>query len=84
MVGKGFLDCPTIKTQRAAEKIKQGKLELFNQKPETLHRVTMIGEIVSAVGFQSSSTYVSFQMLLPEEGWQFEDQNEFEKAMALD
>jgi hypothetical protein len=23
-------------------------------------------------------------MLLPEEGWQFEDQNDYEKAMALD
>ena len=52
LVGKGFLDCPTAKTQRAAEGIRQAKLDqLINQKQETLHRVTVLGEIVSAVGF---------------------------------
>lgn len=52
LVGKGFLDCPTAKTQRAAEGIRQAKMDqLFNQKQETLHRVTVLGEIVSAVGF---------------------------------
>jgi len=53
-------------------------------KPETLHRVTVLGEIVSAVGFEAANTYLSFQLLLPEEGWSFEDSNEYEKAMALD
>ena len=57
---------------------------MIQARQETLHRVTALGEIVSAVGFQAANTYISFQMLLPEEGWQFEDQNDYEKAMALD
>ena len=57
---------------------------MFENQQETQHRVTVLGEIVSAEGFQSASTYISFQMLLPEDGWQFEDQNEYEKIMAID
>jgi len=58
--------------------------QMIQARQETLHRVTALGEIVSAVGFQAANIYISFQMLLPEEGWQFEDQNDYEKAMALD
>ena len=49
-----------------------------------MHRITVLGEIVSAEGFQTANTYLSFEMLLPVEGWSFEDQNDYEKAMYRD
>lgn len=38
------------------------------------HRVTVIGEVMSATGFTAQNTYIMFQVLLPEQGsWVFED-----------
>jgi Meckel syndrome type 1 protein len=42
------------------------------------HRVTVLGEIVKASGFHSQSTYVIYEVLLPTEGWIFEDINDYE------
>lgn len=36
--------------------------------------MNVIGELMTATGFQAQSTYVTFQILLPEQGgWIFED-----------
>ena len=37
-----------------------------------------MGEIVSANGFAVPDTYIQFETLLPEDGWVFEDVNEYE------
>jgi len=42
------------------------------------HRVTVMGEVVKATGFEAESTYIMFEVLLPSEGWIFEDVNEYE------
>ena len=42
------------------------------------HRVTVLGEIEKTSGFAASNTYIMFEVLLPEEGWIFEDVNEYE------
>ena len=43
-----------------------------------------MGEIVSATGFSAPSTYIMFEILLPEEGWVFEDVNEYETIKSRD
>lgn len=45
---------------------------------EMEHRVTVLGEISKVTGFQSPNTYVMFEVLVPSEGWIFEDINEYE------
>ena len=45
---------------------------------EMEHRVTVLGEIVKATGFSAKSTYIMYEVLLPTEGWIFEDVNEYE------
>ena len=38
----------------------------------------MIGEIVEATGFNEPDTYIMYKIFLPEEGWLFDDNNEYE------
>ena len=45
---------------------------------EMEHRVTVLGEIVKATGFEAKNTYIMYEVLLPTEGWIFEDVNEYE------
>ena len=42
------------------------------------NRVTVMGEIVSAEGFHTPDVYIMYEVLLPEEGWIYEDVNEYE------
>lgn len=52
-----------------------------NNEPYTVNvdeiRVTCLGEIVKASGFQAENLYVTFNTFVPE-GWRFEDANEYE------
>ena len=41
-------------------------------------RITLIGEIVSTKGFAARDLYLFYKMWLPENGWMFEDVNEYE------
>ena len=50
---------------------------------EMEHRVTVLGEIVRARGFDAQNTYVMFEVLLPNDGWIFEDINEYEMYGAI-
>lgn len=63
LVGSGFLDPPPIQKTK-------GK-----QTADT--RVTVLGEIVSATGFNSESLYIYYDTIVSE-GWTFEDANEYE------
>lgn len=45
---------------------------------EMEHRVTVLGEIVKTTGFEAENIYVMFEVLLPSNGWVFEDINEYE------
>ena len=69
LVGTGFLQPPIQAPENAAKKI------IKKEKEEMTHRVTAIGEIVSATGFQMPDTYIIYHILLPEHGWLFEDKN---------
>jgi hypothetical protein len=42
------------------------------------HRVTVLGEIVKASGFDAPNVYIIYKMMLPAEDWIFEDVNEYE------
>ena len=42
------------------------------------HRVTVLGEIVKACGFDAQNVYVMYEMMLPAEDWIYEDVNEYE------
>ena len=72
LVGDGFIEPP------ATVVYKYGKKLLDKHAEEMSTRVTVMGEIVSATGFSTPDTYVMFETLLPEEGWVFEDVNEYE------
>jgi hypothetical protein len=63
LVGTGFLDPPSI--------LEQGRTDF------RVNRVTAIGEIVSASGFNAENLYIIYETLLTE-GWTFEDQNNYE------
>ena len=63
LVGSGFLDPPSTKKSK-------GK-----QTADT--RVTVLGEIVSATGFNAESLYIYYDTIVSE-GWTFEDANEYE------
>ncbi len=63
LVGTGFLDPPSI--------LEQGNTDY------RINRVTAIGEIVSASGFNAENLYIIYETLLTE-GWTFEDQNNYE------
>ena len=76
MVGAGFLHPPQA-LERAAKRI-VGKYQEDQQTEELNHRVTVIGEIVSATGFHAQQTYITYQLLLPEQGWIYEDANDYE------
>lgn len=71
LVGDGFIEPP-------AAAVKYGKKLLGQHQEEMSTRVTVLGEIVSATGFSTPDTYVMFETLLPEEGWLYEDVNEYE------
>jgi hypothetical protein len=58
LVGTGFLDPPSI--------LEQGRTDF------RVNRVTAIGEIVSASGFNAENLYIIYETLLTE-GWTFED-----------
>ena len=71
LVGTGFLSAPQA-ARKAASRIARDAEN--RQMQELDHRVTVIGEIASATGFAAQSTYIMFQVLLPEQGtWVFED-----------
>jgi len=72
LVGDGFIEPP------ATVVYNYGKKLLDKHAEEMSTRVTVMGEIVSATGFSTPDTYVMFETLLPEEGWVFEDVNEYE------
>jgi hypothetical protein len=63
LVGTGFLDPPTI------QKTSKGSTADY--------RATVLGEIVSASGFQASDLYIFYDTLVSE-GWTFEDSNDYE------
>lgn len=63
LVGSGFLDPPPISKSK-------GK-----QSADT--RVTVLGEIVSASGFNAENLYIYYDTIVGE-GWTFEDENEYE------
>lgn len=63
LVGSGFLDPPPVKKHKN------------KQIADT--RVTVVGEIVSASGFNAESLYIYYDTLVSE-GWTFEDTNEYE------
>ena len=66
LIGSWFLDPPPIKKDKT-----------HNKPDEADYRVTVIGEIVSASGFNSDKLYVFYDTLVSE-GWTFEDQNDTE------
>ena len=66
LVGTGFL-LPPKALDKAAKQYAQ---QLFS------HRVTVIGEIASATGFKAQNIYITYHLMLPENGWLFEDENE--------
>ena len=72
LIGTGFLEPPQNAVRRFANKLRD------KQEDEMEHRVTVLGEIVKACGFAAPNTYVMFEVMLPEEGWIFEDVNEYE------
>ena len=72
LVGTGFLEPPVNAVKRAAQNFMQ------QHEDEMNHRVTVLGEIDYARGFTAPNIYVMFEILLPEEGWIFEDVNEYE------
>lgn len=57
---------------------KVGKKIMKQSQEDMEHRVTVLGEIVKTSGFQAESTYIMFEVLLPTDGWIFEDINEYE------
>lgn len=61
LVGTGFLDPPPFQ-----------ELNSKKANKEADYRVTTIGEIVSASGFNSDRLYVFYDTLVGE-GWTFED-----------
>ena len=63
LVGSGFLDPPSIQKSKG--------------KQTTDTRVTVLGEIVSATGFNVESLYIYYDTIVSE-GWTFEDANEYE------
>ena len=62
LVGTGFLDPPQ---------------PIHRNNKECASRVTVLGEIVQAAGFDSEHIYLKFETLLSE-GWSFEDNSEYE------
>ncbi len=64
LVGTGFLDPPAVEHSRAKEAVS---------------RVTVLGEIVQASGFEAESVYLMYDTFLCD-GWTFEDTNEYELA----
>ena len=62
LVGTGFLDPPPV-YEHNGEKDKH---------LDSDHRVTVLGEIVSASGFNADKLYVFYDTLV-NEGWTFED-----------
>lgn len=63
LVGSGFLDPPSIKKNKD------------KQSADT--RITVLGEIVSATGFNAENLYIYYDTMVSE-GWTFEDANEYE------
>lgn len=62
LVGTGFLDPPAP----------------FNRSTkEAVSRITVLGEIVQAAGFEAENIYLKFDTLLSD-GWSFEDNSEYE------
>jgi len=55
-----------------------GKQMVKKNDDEMEHRVTVLGEIVKATGFAAQNTYIMYEVLLPSDGWIFEDINEYE------
>ena len=72
LVGNGFIEPPSTVLKKAAKQIMQ------EHEEDMQHRVTAMGEIVSCRGMSSPNCYVMFEVLIPEDGWIFEDVNEFE------
>jgi hypothetical protein len=72
LVGTGFIEPPQQAVKRVGKKIMKQSQE------EMEHRVTVLGEVVKASGFQAENTYIMFEVLLPSFGWIFEDVNEYE------
>ena len=72
LVGTGFIEPPQEMLKRVGKKMARQTEE------EMEHRVTCLGEIVKATGFQAEDTYIMYDVLLPEQGWIFEDVNEYE------
>jgi hypothetical protein len=67
LVGTGFID-PPAQTDRKAK--------------EATSRVTVIGEIVQASGFDSENVYIMYDTIIGD-GWTFEDNNEYELSSSL-
>ena len=84
LVGTGFLDPPTIKNdpivKQAWDSQKREIVSILDQTNESAdYRVTVIGEIVSASGFQAERLYIFYDTFLTE-GWTFEDSNSYEMS----
>lgn len=63
LVGTGFLDPPPIQKQ--------------NGEQTADYRITVIGEIVSASGFNADKLYIFYDTMVTD-GWTFEDANDYE------
>lgn len=72
LVGTGFMIPPKVQVERAAQQLIDRHMEDMN------HRVVVSGEIVSTTGFQAPATYIMYQLLLPEQGWVYEDFNDYD------
>jgi len=71
LVGTGFIDPP----QTTKKKVTRNRRTVT--ETESPFRVTVIGEIVKATGFNADNTCVFYDTFIPE-GWGFEDCNEYE------
>ena len=82
LVGAGFLGPPSRKKRdrSGTRGLGQSQMQKKNVKPPV--RVTVLGEIVSALDFDAENIYIRYQLFLPP-GWAFEDANEFEIAGVL-
>jgi hypothetical protein len=67
LVGTGFIDPPAQENRNSKDAVS---------------RVTVLGEIVQASGFESENVYIMYDTFITD-GWTFEDNNEYEISSAL-
>jgi hypothetical protein len=67
LVGTGFIDPPPQENRNSKDAVS---------------RVTVLGEIVQASGFESENVYIMYDTFITD-GWTFEDNNEYELSSAL-